>query len=353
MNLKLNFNNKHGEIPGSLNFVGEQKQDFTRIRVIAFNENEVVEETLENLDQIEGFTKKYAVVWINLDGLHDKTKIGEIGNLFDVHPLILEDVMHTDQHPKIQIESDHLFTIFKMLSLEESRNYIDSEQFSLFLKGNVLLTFQEKSGDVFESVRERIRKKTGRVRSKNADYLAFALLDCLSDNYAYIMDYFATKVEDLEEKVLKDPKSEVLHMINTYQIELNYLRKIVRPTRDMLVQFNKKKSEIFEQETYAFMYDLGETIQRVYENVESYKSELTDLLNVYSTHVNHKLNGIMKVLTIFSAIFIPLTFIAGIYGTNFEYLPELKFKYSYFVMLGIMLLLVIGMLFYFKKKRWL
>lgn len=353
MNLKLNFNNKHGEIPGSLTFVGEQKQDFTRIRVIAFNENEVFEETIDNLDQVEGLTKKYDVVWINVDGLHDKTKIGEIGNLFDVHPLILEDIMHTDQHPKIQIESDHLFTIFKMLSLDESKSDTDSEQFSLFLKENVLLTFQEKNGDVFESIRDRIRQKTGRVRNKNADYLAFALLDCLSDNYSYIMDYFATKVEDLEEQVLKDPRSEVLQLINTYQIELNYLRKIVRPTKNMLVQLNKKKPEIFESETYAFMLDLGETIQRVYENVESYKSMLTDLLNVYSTHVNHKLNGIMKVLTIFSAIFIPLTFIAGIYGTNFEYLPELKFKYSYFVMLGTMLILVLGMLYYFKRKRWL
>ncbi len=344
---------KKGSVPGELVFVGEKKQDFTRIRVTAFNENELVEKTIEDFSEIDDLVKMFNVVWINIDGIHDESKINEIGKRFDVHPLTLEDIMHTGQSPKIQIDNGRIFTIFKMLSLDEAAKQVDSEQLSVFLHGKILLTFQEKNGDVFEPIRARIRNKLGRVRSKGSDYLSFCLLDGLVDNYADIVEFFGNRIETLEEMILKDPKSEILSLINTYQIELNLLRKIVRPTKDMLVKFSKTKNDLLDNGTYVFMDDLKDTVLHVFDNVESLKTILTDLLNIYSTHVNHKLNEVMKILTIFSAIFIPFTFIAGIYGTNFDYLPELKFKYSYFWMLGIMFILVVGMLLFFKKKRWL
>ena len=341
------------QIPGELVFIGDQKQDFTRIRLIAYNQNEVIEQTIEDFSEIEKFETGYDVIWINIDGVHDKELISKVGKKFGIHSLILEDIMHTGHHPKMQVDEQMLFTIFKMLALDEEKHQVDSEQFSLYLKGKYILTFQEKVGDVFEPVRERIRNKKGRIRRKGSDYLCFCLLDSLADNYAVIMEYFGGKVEDLEEIILKDPKARILAMLSAYQIELNLLRKVVRPTKDMLLKFNKSKSDLLDEGTYAYMDDLGDTIMRVHENMDTLKLMLSDQLNIYSTHVNHKLNDVMKVLTIFSAIFIPLTFIAGIYGTNFDYLPELKFKYSYFVMLGIMIVLVVGMLIFFKRKRWL
>lgn len=346
-------NSKKTEIPGSLTFKGEKKQNFTRIRLIAYNETDFIEQTIEDLKDLTTYQKKYSTVWINIDGVHDSKIIDEIGQTLEIHPLILEDIMHTGQQPKIQVDPTTLFAIFKMLSLDEESNYTDAEQFSLILKNDLLLTFQEVNNDVFEPVRDRIRNKTGRIINNNTDYLAFSLLDCLADNYSYIIEHFGTAIENLEETILKDPKPEVLKSINTFQIEMNFLRKIIRPTKEMVTRFNKTKSDIISTETHLFMSDLAETLVRVHDNVESSKSMLNDLLNVYSTHVNHKLNDIMKVLTIFSATFIPLTLIAGIYGTNFTYLPELNYKYSYFVMLGIMILLVIGMLYFFKKKRWI
>lgn len=346
-------NSKKTEIPGSLTFKGEKKQNFTRIRLIAYNESDLIEETIENLIDLTTYQNKYSTVWINIDGVHDSTIIDEIGQTLEIHPLILEDIMHTGQQPKIQVDTTTLFAIFKILSLDEESNYTDADQFSLILKNNLLITFQEVNNDVFEPVRDRIRNKTGRINNNNTDYLVFSLLDCLADNYAYIIEHFGTAIENLEETILKDPKPEVLKSINTFQIEMNFLRKIIRPTKEMVTKFNKTKSDIISTETHLFMSDLAETLVRVHDNVESSKSMLNDLLNVYSTHVNHKLNDIMKVLTIFSATFIPLTLIAGIYGTNFTYLPELNYKYSYFVMLGSMILLVIGMLYFFKKKRWI
>lgn len=341
------------EIPGEPIFVGDKKQDHTRIHVLAYNEDQVFEKEITDYAEIENLKKEFEVIWINIDGIHDLAEIKKCGERFQIHSLILEDIMHTGQNPKMQVADNSVFTIFKMLSLNETEFEVDSEQVSLYLKDQILITFQEKTGDVFDPVRDRIRQKKGRVRLKKADYLAYCLLDCLADNYAYIIEYFGSNIEDLEEQVLKDPKSEVLAQINGYQVELNLLRKIVRPTKDMLVKFNKNRSDLIQSETFVYLDDLLETIQRVFENIESFKTMLSDLLNIYSTHVNHKLNEIMKVLTIFSAIFIPLTFIAGIYGTNFKNLPELGFKYGYFVMLGAMFLLVLIMIYFFRKKRWL
>jgi magnesium transporter len=345
--------NEKGGFPGELAFIGEKKQNFTRITVLAYNEAEFMEERIDNLSIIDDLIKKYKVVWINIDGIHNKSKIKEIGEYFNIHQLILENILHAGQSPKIQVDEGDVFTIFKMLTLDKEANQVDSEQLSLFLQKSVLLTFQEKNGDTFEPVRNRIRNKKGRIRSKGTDYLSFCLLDSLVDNYSDIIEFFGNRIETLEELILKDPKPETLRLINTYQIELNLLRKVVRPTKDMLIKFNLTKNDLLDDVTFVFMEDLKETVLRVFENIESLKSILTDLLNIYSTHVNHKLNEVMKILTIFSAIFIPLTFIAGIYGTNFDYLPELKFKYSYFWMLGIMLVLVIGMIIFFKRKRWL
>lgn len=345
--------NEKGGFPGELSFVGEKKQEFTRIRVIAYNESEFIEETIDSLSAIDDLKAKYNTVWINIDGLHDISKINEIGDHFNIHQLTLESILHTGQAPKIKLDEGSIFTIFKMLSLNEELRQVNSEQMSLFLQGAVLITFQEKSGDLFDPIRERIRTKRGQIRTKGADYLSFCLLDSLVDSYTEITEYFGNRVETLEELILKDPKPETLKLINRYQIELNILRKVVRPTKDMLVKFNKTKNDQIDDGTFIYMENLKDTVLRVFENIESLKAILTDLLNIYSTHVNHKLNEVMKILTIFSAIFIPLTFIAGIYGTNFDYLPELKFKYSYFWMLGIMVVLVIGMLVFFKRKRWL
>lgn len=355
---KLRFMKQQGEtigkVPGELVFVGNQKQEFVRISVIAYNEGTFLEKELEELPLAELNTLKehYSVVWINIDGLHDAEKIVSIGQLISIPDLLLEDIVHTGQRPKFNQTKEAIFYILKMLRLDKSQQIIEAEQLSVYQSDNVLFSFQEKVGDVFEPVRERIRQKSGRVRNVGVDYLSYCLADSVIDSYILIMQHFGEKIENLEDQIILEPNSQVLGQINRYKIELNYFRKAIRPAREAVANWKKSDFQGIAEETRPFLEDLNELTERAFYSVENYKSMLTEQLTVYSTNVNNKLNDIMKVLTIFSALFIPLTFIAGIYGTNFEYFPELKFKYSYFVMWGVMLTVAILMLFYFKRKRW-
>ncbi len=342
-----------GQAPGSLIFIGTQKLDQPLVRVIDYDKSSLQEMDISDLGQSVKFKETPTVTWLNIYGLHDTEFIKQIGSIFGLHPLILEDILNTGQRPKMEEYDEHLFFVLKMLRFDKEKEVIISEQLSMILGEKFLITFQEQPGDVFEPVRERIRKQKGRIRGTGIDYLAYALLDTIVDNYMVIVERIGGKIEDIEDEILADPTLEVLEKINNYKREMNYLRKSIRPAREFILQLAKLDSELISEQTTPFLKDLQDLIIQTTEVIDTYREMLSDHLNIYNTGISNKLNEIMKILTIFAAIFIPLTFIAGIYGTNFEYLPELRFKYSYYVFWGVMILVAAIMLRFFKRKGWL
>jgi magnesium transporter len=342
-----------GLSPGSLVFIGNKKVEHVRIRVIDYDGTQLKEDELKDIAQGAEFKRTNTVTWINVDGLHDLSLMKDVGNTFDLHPLLMEDILNTGQRPKLEEFENCLFLVLKMLRFDKQKQMVVSQQLSMVLGDTFLLTFQEQPGDVFEPVRERIRKQKARIRGSGTDYLAYALLDCVVENYVFIVERLGEQIEDIEGEVLEKADPAVMEKINTFKREMNFLRKSVRPAREAIMQMSKLDSELIHEQTIPFLKDLQDLITQATEAIDTYRDMLSDELNLYNSVIGNRMNDIMKVLTIFAAIFIPLTFIAGIYGTNFEYLPELKFKYSYFIFWGVMLGVAVVMLIYFKKKKWL
>lgn len=342
-----------GLAPGSLVFIGDKKVENIRIRAIDYDKDALNEEELKDISKSARFKNKDTVTWINVDGLHDLELMKEIQKIFSIHPLLLEDILNTGQRPKIEEFDNCLFMVLKMLRYDKEKQMILAEQLSMVVGKTYLLTFQEKPGDVFEPVRDRIRKQKGRIRITGVDYLSYALLDIIVDNYIHIIEMLGEQIEELEEDVISHPDNIVMGKINNFKREMIFLRKSIRPVKEAVVKLSKLDSEFIDDKTIPFLKDLEDHIIQAVESIDTYGDMLSDQLDIYNTGVNNRINDIMRVLTIFAAIFIPLTFIAGIYGTNFEYLPELHFKYSYFIFWGVMITLAVSMIIFFKKKGWL
>ena len=271
---------------------------------------------------------------------------------FQLDELVLANVMNTSSRPTVQEFDNCIFLSIKMLQLNEEDGRLIVENLSLILTKSVLISFQEKKGDVFEPIRDRIRKNRKRIRNGWTDYLTFALLDIVIDNYIYILGVLGEKIEVLEESIGNQPNKSTIKKINNYKRELNFLRRNISPAKEMILTLSKLESEFIFESTYVHFQELRDNINQATDSSDSYREILTDQLNLYHTSISTKLNDIMKFLTIFSVIFIPLTFIAGIYGTNFDNVPELHFKYSYYIMWAVMVLVAIIMLIYFKKRNW-
>ena len=308
---------------------------------------------MNKVAEVLKYQAKETVTWFNVDGLHNKEVMEEITEGFSFDNLLMAHVMDTHSRPRVHEFDNCIFLSIKMLQHDESNDTISVENLSLIITESVLISFQEKKGDVFEPIRERIRNNKKRIRSSGTDYLAFTLLDIVVDNYIYIISILGDKIEAIEDAVLLDPKQSVIDEINSYKHELNFLRKSINPAKEMILSLSKMESDLINDTTYVHYKELLDNINQAIESSNSYREILSDLLNIYHTTISTKLNDIMKFLTVFSVVFIPLTFIAGIYGTNFDVLPELHFKYSYFIMLGVMLGVAVSMLFYFKRKKWL
>lgn len=342
-----------GVAPGTLVFIGNQKEEKVRIRVIDYDKTNLNEDELLDILKSLEFISTNTVTWINVDGLHDVDLMKTIGNIFDLHPLLMEDIMNTGQRPKFEEFENGLFVVLKMLQYDKEKQIIFAEQLSMVIGKTFLLTFQETRGDVFEPVRERIRKQKGRIRITGIDYLAYALLDIIVDNYIQIIERMGEQIEELEEEILSHPDQVIMEKINNFKREMNFLLKSIRPVREAVVNIIKSDNELIHKKTIPFLKDLEDHITHAVEAINTYREMLSDQLNIYNSSISNRMNDIMKVLTIFAVIFIPLTFIAGIYGTNFDYLPELHFKYSYFVFWGFIIIIAVSMILFFKKKRWL
>jgi magnesium transporter len=340
-----------GAAPGSLIFMGKKKMDTPYIRLIQFDSNKLVEKEYLKIDEVFVDIKTDKINWLNIDGLHDIEPIIAIGKYFKISPLALENVLNTGQRSKYFEDKTTLTLVTKAVEYNTENNKILSEHISFILCQNTLISFQEKIGTHFEPVRERIRKNIGYVRNLPADYLLYTLIDCIVDNNLIIIEQIGDKIEQIEPKLIH-PNRTLSNEIFFYKTEISYFRKTVRPLKEVVTRVLRTNSELIHKETLVYFQELNDLIDHSIEAIETYYSIIADQLSIYNTNISHKANDVMKVLTIFASIFIPLTFIVGVYGTNFDYLPELHFKYGYFGMWGGMIIITLLMLYYFKRNKW-
>jgi magnesium transporter len=346
------ISNSTGLVPGTPVYVGEKRSGKAEVSILEYSEG-IVREL--NASEEEGFLKPKtdsSVTWINVDGVHDTATVEKIGGLFGLHPLLLEDIVNTSQRPKCEFFDDYVFVVVKMIYSGEEGGII-SEQVSVFFNKNYVISFQERKGDVFDSVRNRIRSGKGRIRKMGADYLAYSLLDAVVDNYFNILEEIGEKIEDIEEELILEPGEEMLKSLHKLKRGMIFLRKAVWPLREVISYFFKTDSKYVKKATGIYLRDLYEHTVQVIDTVETYREMISSMQDIYLSSLSNKMNEIMKFLTIFASIFIPLTFIAGVYGMNFRYMPELDWKWSYFAVLGVMAAVTGTLLIYFKKKNWL
>ena len=341
-----------GLSPDMILFKGEKKSDFTKISAIDYNSKKINELEIKNSGEFTEFNNSKTTTWINIDGLHDEEIMQEISVKTKLDSFVIPDVLDTYARPKIQEYDNCIYVSTKILHYDESTDQISSENLVLLIKEHILLSFQEKEGNIFDAVRNQLRKNKKLIRSSKTDYLAFALLDTVIDNYILIISQVGEKIESLDDEIITNDSDVTLGEINNFKGEINYLRKSIKPSQEMIMNLARLDSDLIHKNTSVHLKELQENIKHANELLDSYREILSDQLNVYQTNVSNKLNVILKFLTIFSVIFIPLTFIAGIYGTNFDNIPELHFKYGYFVMWGVIIIVAVSMIIHFKVKKW-
>ncbi len=345
--------NNLGLAPGSLVYTGKQKNVATTISLTSFA-GEFLEEIKEiEVSDIKALLKPNHANWINIVGLSEVEKITQIGQLFEINNLLLEDALNVNQLPKTEELGDHLFVTLKMLSITDEPNTYQDEHISLILGDGYFISFQEKEGDVFDSVRNRIRNKYGKIRNRGNDYLLYALLDAIVDNYLLITKQFEEKLEALEIEVFSNTSDNISKRIIDLRKQLNRLGKFIKPTTSVTQNLLRSETELMFEEIDPFLSDLNDHSKRASDRITEQKEAISSYMELHLSLQGQRMNEIMKVLTIVAAIFIPLTFLAGIYGMNFSYMPELQYQWSYPILLSTMLILGIGLVFYFKKKNWL
>jgi magnesium transporter len=350
----LRRSRKAGLPPGSLVHIGEKKAERTRITIIDYDGETFQEKEAKSVEECFSFKETATVTWINIDGVHESELVGKLGTHFGVHPLILEDIMTTAQRPKMEDMGDYIYVVLWMLSSGKGKDGVVSEQVSLILGPNFVISFQESAGgDVFDPVRDRIRTGKGRLRKQGPDYLAYALLDAIVDNYFLVLEKMGERVESLEEALISEPDQETLHEMHVLKREMIQVRRSVWPLREVISGLERVESPLIKQSTRIFLRDVYDHTIQVIDTVETYRDMLSGMLDIYLSSVSNRMNQVMKVLTIIATIFIPLTFIAGIYGMNFRFMPELEWHWGYFVVLGIMLAIGILMVIFFRRKRWM
>lgn len=344
---------KAGLPPGALVHVGERKAESVRISIIDYDQTSFQEKQVQTIEECFPFKDTPTITWINIDGLHQVDIIEKIGKHFNIHPLIQEDILHTGQRPKKEEFDEYILVIMKMLRYDDVSKTVNSEQVSLILGKRYVISFQETAGDVFDPLRERIRTGKGRVRRMGADYLAYALIDSIVDHYFILLEKCSERIEDLEVELAEDPQQQTLHAIHNLKQEIVFLRKSVWPLREVISGLERAESSLISDDIAMYLRDVYDHTIQVIDSVETYQDILSGMLDLYLSSVSNKMNEVMKVLTIFASIFIPLTFLAGIYGMNFEFMPELKLRWAYPALWCVMIGATVVMLIFFRRKKWL
>ena len=345
---------KAGMPPGSLVHIGDRKQEHIRVTVMDYEGDRFAEQTPQDVETVFPLRDEPTTSWINIDGVHDMGVIEKLGHHFLIHPLTLEDTVNTAQRPKIEEFDDYIYVVMKMLQFDDAGR-VHAEQVSLVLGHHFLISFQEAEGDVFEAVRDRIRKGRGRIRRGGSDYLAYALIDCIVDHYFLVLEHLGEKVEALEEQLYAgaDGGADVLQEIFRLKQEMIFLRKQIWPLRETLSRLHKTENPLVQEKTRVFFADVYDHLVQGLEVVESLRDVISGLHDLYMSMTGQRMNEVMKVLTIIATIFIPITFVAGIYGMNFEVMPELKWPWGYFAVWGLFGVITAGMLVYFQRRKWL
>jgi magnesium transporter len=342
-----------GSAPGTLVHTGQRKMEQVRVRLMDYDGAEIRERTLERVQDSFPFAGAPTVTWVNVDGLHDVDLVQAVGEEFGVHHLVLEDILSPGQRPKVEEYDQYIFVVLRMLSFDVETETIASEQLGLIVGERFVFSFQERPGDVFEPVRERLRQAKGRIRSRGSDYLAYALMDAIVDSYFRILEHVGDRIEELEELAISDPSQAVMHRIHHLKREMLILRRAVWPVREILGSLSRGEVAFVAEETHVFLRDAYDHAVQVIDTVETLRDVLTGAMDLYMSGVSNRMNEVMKVLTIIATIFIPLSFFAGLYGMNFQYMPELGCRWADPALLGFMLVVAGGMLWFFRRKGWL
>jgi len=343
---------KVGLPPGTLIHVGEKKTEEVKITVIEYNEEHFDQRQLSAIEECFSYKNTKTITWINIDGIHNVENIQKLGDCFGLHPLVMEDILHTDQRPKMEDHDDYFYIVLKMLLNQKTPEFM-TEQVSLILGPNFVISFQETEGDVFNHVRTRLATAKSRIRKMGADFLAYSLIDAIVDSYFIVLEKTGERLEDIEEDLMTEPSQKTLRAIHQMKREMIYLRKSVWPLREVISALNREDSPLIKDSTKIYLRDVYDHTIQVIDAIETFRDMLSGILDIYLSSLSNRMNEIMKFLTIIGTIFIPLTFVAGVYGMNFHFMPELRWHYGYFAVLAFMALVGIIMLIYFKWKKWL
>lgn len=341
---------KSGMVPGSLVYVGNQSPSTkVQIELIEYDEENSKRVSIDNILDCTSTLTNRSISWVNIDGVHDVELIRTVGDFFNIHPLITEDILNTTQRPKVEITDEYIFATLKMIVFDENEETFTKDQLSIILLENLVVTFQEFPGDVFNSIRERIHQNKGRIRKMGYDYLFYCLIDSVVDEYFKVIDRLEIELEQIEDKI--EENKNTIQDIHWLKKELLYIRRVISPVRDFISALNRDEHPFISEKTSLYFRDVHDHCIQIYESVETIRDIVSGLIEMHLSSINNKMNSVMKYLTVFASIFIPLTFITGIYGMNFEYMPELKWQYGYFYLLGLLFFTGVTLLFIFKRRN--
>ncbi|MDP8234854.1 MAG: magnesium/cobalt transporter CorA [Candidatus Erginobacter occultus] len=344
---------KAGLSPGTPVFVGERKQEKVKIEILSYSPDRVEENRDASLKDCLRNREGGGVTWINVYGIHDVELIDSLARHFRLHPLTTEDIVNANQRPKAEDFDGYLFAALRMLTYDSARHSVESENVSLVIGEDYLISFQEREGDVLDPLRERIRAGKGMVRSAKSAYLAYRIMDSVVDEYFVVIEKLGDHIEELDDLILADPDADQMRELHRLKREILFLRKAVWPLREEIAAIEKSESKLIGSQARLYLRDLYDHTIQIIDMIETYRDIIGGMHDTFLSSLSNRMNEVMKVLTIIATIFIPLTFIAGIYGMNFEFMPELKWPAGYFLVLGVMVVIAGGMLAFFRKKRWL
>jgi magnesium transporter len=344
---------KIGLAPGAIVHVGERRVKKALIDLIDYDLKNYKSKKLKNIKESFPFKETPTITWLNVTGLHEVELIQQIGDFFNIHPLVIEDILNTEQRPKVEIYDDYIFIVLKMLTYDSKNKGVEKEQISLLLGKNYVITFQEKPGDIFDPLRDRIKLGKGHLRKSSSDYLMYAIIDIVIDHYFLVLENINEEIESLENLVVNLPDRRQMERIHFLKRELLEFRRSNWPVREIVTGLLREESPLLKESTEPFLRDLYDHVINVSETIESSRDMVSGLLDIYLSNISNRMNEVMKVLTIIATIFIPLSFLAGVYGMNFDFIPELKWKWGYFGFWTIILIVSGIMLYYFRRKKWL
>jgi len=344
---------KAGKPPGTLDFIGKKKQEKTKIHMIDYTKTKITENEVKRVEECYPMMKRPTTTWINVSGIHDVETIEKLGKSFNLHSLVLEDILNTNQRPKAEDFDRYMFIVMKMIKWKGDSGELDIEQVSLVVGKGFVISFQEKEGDVFDPIRQRIKKKGSRFRKMGNDYLAYALVDAVVDNYFSVLESIGEKIEEMEEELVGRPDPKILNEIHKLKRELIYLRKSVWPLREVIGSIQRTDSGLFGKASQMYLRDVYDHTIQVIDTIETFRDMVSGMLDMYLSSVSNRMNEVMKVLTIFASIFIPLTFVAGIYGMNFTHMPELDWEWGYPMVWIVIILMSATMLTFFRRRGWI